>query len=127
MQQCIDILTADDAKIANFDYDPDKFLKKANAINEALHNNSIAVADCAKLLGALLLALADEGNLRIFSDAIMMVKEINSRIVHILEAHGKEDFASIISLDLPATNKNHDSFRKALVETLQYLRGHKLE
>ena len=122
LQQCIDILIADDAKIANFDYDPDKFFKKANAINEALHSNSIAVADRAKLLGALLLALAAEGNLRIFSDATRMVNEINSRIVHILEAHGKGDFASIISLDLPATNKNHDSFRKALVETLQYLR-----
>lgn len=110
------------AQIDRFDTDPARFLKKANAINKTLHDNDIAVGDRAKVMGALLLALADDTIIRIYDDPTKMVEQVNGNIRHILRDHGKEDFADTICLTLPATAKNHFSYRKSIVETIQHLR-----
>ena len=60
-EQCRDILDSNDAQLALFDDDPDRFLKKANAINRTLHDNEVPVADRASVMAALLLALAQDG------------------------------------------------------------------
>lgn len=121
-EQCQDILERNSSSINLFDDDPDRFLKKANAINKTLRDNDIAVGDRAKVLGALLLALAAEGHMSIHANPRRMAQEVNSNIDQILREHGKEDFKDTISLALPATDKNHSAFRKAIVETLQHLR-----
>lgn len=72
-------------------------------------------------MGALLLALADDTPIRIHDDPTKMVQEINSNIKHILEYHGKSEFNETIRLALPATQKNHRAYRKAIVETIQHL------
>lgn len=120
--QCLDILNANAANINNFDADPERFLRKANAINDTLHNNGIAVGDRAKVMGALLLALADDTPIRIHDDPTKMVSEVNGNIRHILTEHGKGDFADTIGLTLPATSNNHNDYRKSIVETIQHLR-----
>ena len=121
-QQCIDILEKNTSNIEQFDADPDRFFKRASKINQTLHDNSIAVSDRAKVLGALLLSLAAEGRMRIHRDPTWMLQEVNGNIEQILREHGKEAFADNIKLKMPATRKNHFLFRKAVVETLQLLR-----
>jgi len=121
-QQCLEILAANMPSIDHFDADPDRFLKKATEINKTLHRNNVSIKDRAHVMGALLLALADDGNMSIFDDPIKMITSINTNISSILRKHGKDDFAKTISLTLPATRKNHKGFRKAIVETLQIMR-----
>ncbi len=122
LAQCQHILTANNHRLALFDDDPVRFLKKANAINETLHENEIPVGDRASIMAALLLALAQDGNLRIHAQPSALMREINGLIEDLLRQHGKEDFANVIKLTLPATEKNHRKYRKAIIETLQHLR-----
>ena len=121
-EQCRDILDKNDHRLAAFDDDPDRFLKKANAINGTLQNNEVPVGERASIMAALLLALAQDGNLRIHAEPVPLMREINGLITDILRHHGKEEFADMIKLKLPATEKNHKKFRKAIVDTLQHLR-----
>ena len=121
-EQCADILDSNNSRLALFDDDPDRFLKKANAINRTLHDNEVPVGDRAGVMAALLLALAQDGNLRIHAKPSALMREVNGLIEDLLRQHGKEDFAKIIELRLPATEKNHRRYRKAIVETLQHLR-----
>ena len=121
-EQCRDIIDSNDARLALFDDDPDRFLKKANAINRTLHDNEVPVADRASVMAALLLALAQDGNLRIHAQPSALMREVNGLIEDLLGQHGKEEFAKVIELRLPATEKNHKRYRKAIVETLQHLR-----
>ena len=121
-EQCQIILDDNTHKITLFDDDPERFLRKANDINKTLHNNEIPVADRAKIMAALLLALAQDGNLRIHNTPIRLMREINGLIEDLLHQHGKEDFTEVIKLTLPATEKNHKKYRKAIIEALQHLR-----
>ena len=73
-------------------------------------------------MAALLLALAQDGNLRIPARPSALMLEVNGLIEDLLRQHGKEEFAKVIELRLPATEKNHKRYRKAIVETLQHLR-----
>ena len=73
-------------------------------------------------MAALLLALAQDGNLRIHAQPTALMREINGLIEDLLKQHGKEEFAGVIKLTLPATEKNHKKYRKAIIDTLQHLR-----
>lgn len=121
-EQCNDIIANNSADVGRFDDDRDRFLRKANAINKTLHDNGVAVGDRAKMIGALLLALADDGNLMTDPEPKKMIQTINIKIESILRDHNKEEFAETIKLRLPATSKNHHAYRRAMVETLQHLR-----
>lgn len=121
-EQCEDILVANSPNIDRFDDDPDRFKKRADAINETLHKNDIAVGDRAKILGALLLAIAEDSAMRTKLSPKQLIREVNANIDQILEKHGKEDFAGFIKLAMPGSEKNHKAFKKAIVETLQILR-----
>ena len=121
-EQCRDILDSNNSRLALFDDDPERFLKKANAINRTLHDNEVPVSDRAGVMAALLLALAQDGNLRIHAKPSALMREVNGLIEDLLRQHGKEEFAKVIELRLPATEKNHKRYRKAIVETLQHLR-----
>lgn len=121
-EQCLEIINKNSPNIEAFDTDPDRFLKKANAINSTLHENGVAVGDRAKFMGALLLALADDTPLRIFNDAKRQLDEVNTNIEKILRDHGKEEFIQSIRLTEPATKKNYPALLKSIVETIQHLR-----
>ena len=121
--QCLEILANNSNEIAQFDHDPDRFLKKANAINQSFHDNSIAVSDRAKVMGALLLALANDANIRVNPDPKMTIQEVNNNIETMLRIHGKSDFFDTIKLYMPATEKNHKLFRKAIVDVIGHLRA----
>jgi len=51
-----------------------------------------------------------------------LFREINGAVKDILKDQKKEAFFSVIRLSLPATEKNHEKYRLAMVETLQHLR-----
>ena len=121
-EQCLSILESNSANIDLFDDDPTRFLSKANGINKTLQGNEIPVGERAKIMAALLLALAQDGKFQIHSEPKRLMREINGLIRDLLHKHGKEKFAGIIELTLPATERNHKKFRKAIVETLQHLR-----
>lgn len=122
LEQCRHILDRNDAHLAVFDDDPDRFLAKANAINKTLQRHEVPVGDRASIIAALLLALAQDGNLRVHSEPRALMREINGHIEDLLTRHGKRDFAGVVSLTLPATSKNHRKFRQAIVDTMQHLR-----
>ena len=122
LEQCHHILGHNNHRLALFDDDPKRFLNKANAINKTLQDNEIPVGERAGLMAALLLALAEDGQLRIHLEPVRLMQEVNGCIETLLKRHGKEDFASVIRLTLPATEKNHRKYRKAIIDTLQHLR-----
>lgn len=121
-EQCRHILDTNSHRLALFDYDPERFLKKANDINKALHENEIPVGDRAGIMAALLLALSQDGNLRIHAEPRPLMREINGLIEDLLKKKGKEEFSEVIKLKLPATAKNHKKYRKAIIDILQHLR-----
>ena len=121
-EQCLSILSSNSSNIDLFDDNPDRFLLKSNDINETLQTNEIPVGDRAQIMAALLLALAQDGSFQIHSEPLRLMREINGLIEDILRQHGKEEFTQVIQLTLPATEKNHEEFRKAIIETLQHLR-----
>ena len=88
-EQCKDILGKNSPKLTLFDDSPERFLAKANAINKTLHANEIPVGDRAKIMAALLLALAQDGNLRIHAKPRALMREINGLIEDLLKQHGK--------------------------------------
>lgn len=120
--QCISILHRNNPHIPIYDDDPERFLKKANSINKTLHENEVPVGERAHVMAALLLALARDGRMRIHERPSDLAREVNGNIEELLRDHGKEEFAKTISLKLPATQKNHQKYRSAIVETLQHLR-----
>ena len=122
LEQCEYILRDNNHSSARFDDDPDRFLKKANDINKTLHSNEVPVGDRASIMASLLLALAQDANLKIHADPQRLIREINGLIEDLLREHSKEDFAKVIQLRPPATKKNYKKFRKAIIETLQHLR-----
>ena len=109
-------------RISEFDDSPERFLRKANAINETLQDNEVPVGERAHVMAALLLALARDGKMRIHINPRDLEREVNGNIAELLREHGKEKFAETIALKLPATEKNHQKYRKAIVDTLQHLR-----
>ena len=121
-EQCQDIIERNDASIHHYDVAPDKFLEKANAINEEFHANEILASDRAKVMAALLLALAQDRNLRIHEEPQQLVEEINTSVTALLRKCGKEDFANELTLRPPASEKNHNKYRTGIVQALQHLR-----
>ena len=89
--QCRHILSKNDSQSVRFFDDPDRFLNKANAINKTLHQNQIPVGDRAKVMAALLLAVAQDKDLRIFRRPKKLIGEINGNIEEILKQHGRKN------------------------------------
>lgn len=121
-EQCRRILDRNSADADFFDDDPDRFLRKSEAINRTLHSNEIPIGDRAKILAALLLALAYDSNLPVHGTTRRMVREVNGCIQEFLREHDKGHFAPAVELVEPIAESNHTKFRRAVVETLQHLR-----
>ena len=95
---------------------------KATKINEILHIGSINKNDRARIMAALLLAMADDTPINTdASSASVLTGEINAKVEKILSDHGKKDFAPRIIITPPTTPDNHVKFKQALVNTIQEL------
>lgn len=122
LEQCVEFLRFNSPDIGKLDDSPDRFLARANAINEALRSNEIPVGERAKTMAALLLAIASDATLSVSRDAKGLIREINGNIEDILIDHGKPELAEVLKLALPMTAKNHTKYKRALAQTLQILR-----
>ena len=121
-EQCQDILERNDASILDYEVDPEKFLARADAINQVFHENEIMASGRAKVMAALLLALAKDRHLRIHDEPQRLVDEINGNVKELLRECGKEEFAGEVTLRPPASPKNHNKYRTGIVRALQHLR-----
>ena len=122
VDQCRSIVDSNNPAADNFDDDPERFLRKAQAINDTLHANEVPIGERARVLAALLLALAYDPNLPVHSTASRMVRDINGCIVDFLRNHGKAQFAPAVKLVEPIAESNHTKYRQAIIDTLQILR-----
>ena len=122
LEQCQGIINQNSPRILHYDVNLGTFLLKANQINRTLHENGVAARDRARLVAALLLALAQDSTMRISDSPLTLVHDVNGRIETLLTRHGKEDFKAEVSLKLPNTPENHRKYWSAIVQTLQHLR-----
>lgn len=97
------------------------FIKKAETINEILHNGAINLNYRARVIAALTLCYLAKEMPNRENDAIELIKEINIRVEEVLEKQGKAEFKSLIQLQLPTSRDNHKKYRKAIIQTFQEL------
>lgn len=97
------------------------FLAKAEKINEILHLGAINKNYRARVMAALLLALAEDTIPDLDAAPSVLISDINGRARRVLSSQGKSDFYRYIDLALPPTEDNHIKFKTALVRTIQEL------
>ncbi len=88
LEQCQSVLDLNSPHILDYHVDLKLFLEKANDINTTLHHNGIAARDRAKLVAGLLLALAQDGTLRISSTPRDPAPNLPSLISRIFSGYG---------------------------------------
>lgn len=100
------------------------FIVTAEKINETLHAGAVNPHERAKVVSALLLStLTSTGPNIEEKDTSLLIGDINNRVKSVLRDQGKPGFEEHIRIPLPSAKDNHDKFRRALVESLQELRG----
>ena len=100
------------------------FVITAERINEILHEGAVNPNERAKVVSALLLSmLTDTGPNIEERDTSLLIGDINNRVVSVLRNQGKLGFEEHIRIPIPSAKDNHWKFRRALVESLQELRG----
>ncbi|HWS83664.1 MAG TPA: N-6 DNA methylase [Ktedonobacteraceae bacterium] len=97
------------------------FLSKAEKINQYLHLGAINKNQRARVMAALLLALAQDSQPDVDSPPSILIEDINSRARDTLRKQGKPEFHKYIEIALPPTQDNHVKFKKALIHTIQEL------
>lgn len=98
------------------------FLSRAEHINEVLHLGAVNPHQRASVMAALLLSMLGETMPNIEErDASVLIGDINSRVLAVLKAQGKEGFYDYTRIPLPSTPDNHVKFRRAIVATIQEL------
>ena len=117
------LLNSGSATLDEYETDDDLFRRKANSINEILHNGGINKRNRAAVLASLLLAVAGDPQLPISRQPMVMINDINSRARAYLEQYNKSDFFSEIEIPHPTSDDNHEKYRLALVNTIDILWG----
>ena len=115
------ILETGNSNIKDIEIDEGEFLKAAENINETLHRGAINKDYRARVIAALLLAIAEGTEINVSEKPTILIKSINSRVDLMLKKHNKIDFSRFIKLELPSSEDNHTKFKNALVLTIQEL------
>lgn len=124
LEECQTLLAADHANLDDPPINETLFVLTAERINEILHEGAINTHDRARVVSALLLAmLAQPGPNIEERDTTLLIGDINNRVVRVLQNQGKSGFEEYIRIPLPSATDNHIKCRRALVESLQELRG----
>ena len=121
--QAITIIDNDNPNIENQEIGEELFIKKANTINETLHNGAINKKNRARVIASLLLALANDQSFKISDDPTTLIEDINARVRSLLRSYGKENFAQEIMISLPTSKDNHKKNRNAVVGCIQELKS----
>lgn len=115
------ILETKSANIKDFEIDEKEFLRTAETINQILHDGAINKDYRARVISALLLALAEGSNIDLSVNPSLLIEAINSRVDLMLKKHKKQDFSRFIKIDLPSSEDNHVKFKGAIIRTIQEL------
>lgn len=115
------ILETKSANIKDFEIDEKEFLQAAENINQILHDGAINKDYRARVISALLLALAEGSNIDLSVNPHLLIESINSRVDLMLKKHKKQDFSRFIKIDLPSSEDNHVKFKAAIIKTIQEL------
>ena len=122
--ECATLLELQHANIEDPPIDDRRFILTAEKINEILHKGAINPHQRAAVVSALLLAMLSPRGPDIEQrDTRLLIEDINSKVSSVLRSQGKEGFNEYIKVPLPAATENHVKFRRALVDSLQELRG----
>ncbi len=122
--ECLKLIESGDPNLEDPPINEALFIKTAERINKTLHTGAVNTHERAKVVSALLLAMLTGSGPRIEErDTSLLVQDINNRAALVLRRQGKQSFDDHIRLLLPAAEDNHVKLRRALVETLQDLRG----
>ena len=122
--ECRKLIENDDPNLEDPPINEALFVKTAERINGTLHEGAVNPNERAKVVSALLLSMLTQSGPQIEErDTSLLVHDINNRAARILQQQGKQSFEDHIRLPLPAAEDNHVKLRRALVETLQDLRG----
>ncbi len=121
--QALQIIETKSANIEDQDISEELFVKKANSINQILHEGAINKKNRARVIASLLLALVNDAYMKISDDPTTLIEDINARVKALLRTYGKQNFAQEIAISLPTSTDNHSKNRRALVECIQELRS----
>lgn len=97
------ILETKNANIEDFEINEKEFLQAAENINQILHDGAINKDYRARVISALLLALAEGSNIDLTVNPSILIQSINSRVDLMLKKHKKQDFSRFIKIDLPSS------------------------
>ncbi len=115
------ILETKKSSIHDFEIDEKEFLQAAENINQILHDGAINKDYRARVISALLLALAEGSNIDLSVNPSLLIQSINASVDLMLKRHNKQDFARFIKIDLPSSEDNHIKFKSAIIRTIQQL------
>ena len=122
--ECQALLDSNQSNIEDPPIDDRRFVQTAERINRILHKGSVNPHQRANVVSALLLSMLNQDRLDLnVSDTSVLIANINIRVQRVLENQGKSGFHEYIKIPLPAATDNHVKYRRALIESLQELRG----
>ena len=123
-EECETLLETQYHNIEDPPIDDRRFLLTAEKINKILHEGAVNPHHRANVVSALLLAmLSPKGPDIEQRNTSILIGDINTRVKNILQKQGKIGFYDHIRIAEPSATNNHVNFRRALVESLQELRG----
>ena len=122
--ECQTLLDTHQANIEDPPIDDRRFVLTAERINDILYSGSVNPHQRANVVSALLLSMLSSNGPDIeIKDTTILIEDINTRVRSVLQRQGKFGFHEHIKIPLPSAMDNHVKFRRALVESLQELRG----
>ena len=122
--ECQVLLASNQPNIQDPPIDDRRFVQTAEKINDILHKGSVNPHQRANVVSALLLSMLSPNQLDLdVRDTSVLISDINTRVQRVLERQGKASFHEYIKIPIPAATDNHVKYRRALIESLQELRG----
>lgn len=121
-EQAKQVLDSEKGKLDDYDIPDALFRFKAREINEILHNGAFHKRNRAGALACLLLALANDQQMSVDTEATVLIDDINTRARRELLKYKKEHFYKEIEINPPTTTDNHVKNREALSKSIVLLR-----
>lgn len=122
-EQAKTLLSTGSGALNEYDIDDTLFIGKTELINKILHTGGVNKRNRAAVLASLLLAIASDPHMQLNPNPRTLIQDINTRARAELQKYGKDNFSREIEIHLPTSNDNHVKHRKALIDTIDVLRG----
>ena len=117
------ILSRGSSALDDFEINETLFIGKTELINQILHDGGVNKRNRAAVLACLLMAIANDPQFQVHDTPRTMIADINTRASDQLQRYDKGGFFGEIEIHLPTSDDNHLKHRKALIDTIDVLRG----